>query len=225
MRNAGISIWFVLACLLAADTVKAERAGRGEPFPPGSVKFAMHRVGTFRSEACGVGDFNNDGKLDIVAGPYLYLAPDFTARKIRTLQGKVDDQGKGYNWDFMNAPLDVDGDGLLDVISCSWHGKRIEWYRNLGAADGEWPAILIEENGNYEHGDLWDIDGDGRRNEILPGITGTVWYEVGKTAEGKRGMIKHVVSEKRHDWGIGAATRAGAFSIGSFDTGASEIAR
>jgi hypothetical protein len=41
------------------------------------IKFAMHRIGTFRSEACGVGDFNNDGKLDVVAGPYVYLAPDW----------------------------------------------------------------------------------------------------------------------------------------------------
>ncbi len=32
------------------------------------VKFKLHRVGNYRSEACGVGDFNNDGKLDIVAG-------------------------------------------------------------------------------------------------------------------------------------------------------------
>jgi hypothetical protein len=168
------------------------------------VKFVMHRVGTFRSEACGVGDFNNDGKIDIVAGPFLYLAPDWKPQKIRTLKGEVDNEGNGYYWDFMNVPLDVDGDGLLDVVSCSWHEKRSEWYRNPGTASGEWSCHLVEENGNFEHGDLWDIDGDGKRNEILPGVTATVWYELGKLPDGKRGVVKHVVSEKTLDWGVGA---------------------
>jgi len=30
------------------------------------VRFVAHCVGHFRSEACCVGDFNNDGDLDIV---------------------------------------------------------------------------------------------------------------------------------------------------------------
>ena len=30
------------------------------------VRFVTHGVGQFRSEACCVGDFNNDGDLDIV---------------------------------------------------------------------------------------------------------------------------------------------------------------
>ncbi len=34
----------------------------------GPVRFVMHRIGNFRSEACGVADFNGDGKLDVVAG-------------------------------------------------------------------------------------------------------------------------------------------------------------
>lgn len=167
------------------------------------VSFVAHRVGIFRSEACGVSDFNNDGKLDIVAGPFLYLAPDWAPVKIRELEGEVDEEGKGYYWDFMNAPWDVDGDGWNDVVSCSWHGQRSNWFRNPGPAGGLWAETLIERNGFFEHGDLWDIDGDGQRNEILPAVTGTQWYELGRDASGRRTIVRHKVSDKTLEWGCG----------------------
>jgi len=164
------------------------------------VGFTVHRIGRVRSEACAVGDFDRDGKLDIVAGAFLYLAPDWTPTRIRTLKGKVDAQGRGYAWDFMNLPLDVDGDGLLDLVTCSWHEKCVAWHRNTGKAGGPWPRTLVETNGHYEHGELWDIDGDGTAREVLPAVTGTWWYEL----DGKGGFLKHMVSPKRFDWGVGA---------------------
>jgi hypothetical protein len=167
------------------------------------VTFRMHRVGTYRGEACGVGDFNNDGKLDIVALPYLYLAPELKPLKICEVQGEVDENGKGYRDDFMNAPLDVNGDGWLDVVTCSWFGKKAEWLRNPGRTGGPWVRTLIEENGNYECGELWDIDGDGKQLEILPAVTSTIWYETGVLSDRKRGMVKHVISEKTMTWGVG----------------------
>ena len=216
MRISTISGFLVLVTVLTASSSAADKPSRPASVTSGPVKFVPHRVDTFRSEACGVGDFNNDRKLDIVAGPYLYPAPDWKSQQIRTLEGKVDDQGKGYYWDFANLPLDVDGDGLLDVVSCSWHGKRADWFRNTGLpiggtwecptewAGGAWPRNLIEIDGNYECADLWDIDGDGKAAEILPVVTGTIWYERGKRPDGKPGIVKHVISEKRFDWGVGA---------------------
>ncbi len=194
----------VIVSPFTTDAFAFEPPKVAEASATGAIKFEMHRVGRVRSEACGVGDFNNDGKLDIVAGPLLYLAPDWTVKVIRELGGEVDEQGKGYHWDFMNAPLDVDGDGLLDVISCSWHSKDSQWYRNMGSQDVLWPCTTIEKNGHFEHGDLWDIDGDGKKNEIVPSVTGTVWYELGLLANGKRGVIKHTISETKYDWGCGA---------------------
>ncbi len=162
------------------------------------VKFKMHRVGTFRGEACGVGDFNNDGKPDIVALPYVYLAPDFKPVKICDVAGEVGEDGKGYHDDFMNIPLDVDGDGWLDVVTCMWFEKKCEWLRNPGPAGGPWIRKPFIENGNYEAGDLHDVDGDGKALEIVPAVTNTVWYEVQKGVP-----VKHIVSDKAMTWGVG----------------------
>jgi len=199
MRNHLLLTICFFAFLIVAVLHAAEDSTKST-----KVKFVTHRVGTFRSEACGVGDFNNDGNLDIVAGIYLYLGPKWKAVKIRNIKGEIDDQGKGYNWDFMNEPLDVDGDGLLDVVSCSWHGKRCEWYKNPGKKSGLWECYLVEENGNFEHGELWDIDNDNLRNEIIPSVLGTIWYELDRDSDGKQKLIKHVVSDKTFDWGVGA---------------------
>ena len=176
----------------------ALRAPAGE-----GPQFRLHRVGQFRSEACGVGDFTADGRLDIVAGPYVYVAPDWKPWKIRELKGEVDEQGMGYYWDFANLPLDVDRDGLLDVVSVDWFQKCIDWYRNVGPEGGPWPRKLIEENGNYECADLVDIDGDGEENEVLAHVQQTVWYERAGAATDSPGMVRHIVSPKLLDFGGG----------------------
>ena len=172
---------------LAAATAMAE--------PP---KFKTHRVGTFRSESCGVGDFNQDGKLDIVAGPNVYLAPGWKAWPIRELRGKVDEQGKGYHGDFANLPLDVDGDGKLDLVTCDWFEKCIDWYRNVGPDGGPWPRTVSDVNGNFESADLIDLTGDGKIDGVLAHVQPTVWYE-----HSKGGFIKHTISEKPMAFGGG----------------------
>jgi len=190
---------------LAAATLSAWLgfAALGADATTGDIRFVMHRVGTFRSEACCVGDFNNDGKMDIAAGPFLYLGPEFKPVKIRELRGSVDEHGKGYYGDFANIAIDVDGDGLLDIFSCDWFEKNAVWFRNPGKAGGLWAETVIEVNGNFETADIWDIEGNGKKTAILPAVQRTVWYEVGKGPDGKQTMLVHPVSEKQITFGGG----------------------
>ena len=198
---------FVLLMALVVLPDHPANAGTKKP-----IKFIMHRVGQFRSEACGVADFNNDGRLDIVAGPYWYEAPSWRPHEFRSLEGKadakgktyrVDEKGVGYWDDFMNVPLDVDGDGFTDVVTCCWFSKEIDWYRNTGVAAGQWPITVADEDGNCECGELWDIDGDGKKLEILPDTKDTKWYEIGIGADGKRDLTRHDISPTARPFGGG----------------------
>ena len=199
-----VRLVLVLVVLVASGGawrgLESQELGEADGSP---VPFVTHRVGTFRSEACGVADFDGDGRLDIVSGPNLYLAPEWRQVEIREVSGSVDDEGKGYVDDFMALPLDVDGDGKVDVVSCGWFSQQVAWYRNTLGAPGRWPEQVVDRGANFESGDLLDIDGDGAPNEIIAHTQQTVWLEIGDAAPGGRGLVKRVISEKAMNFGCG----------------------
>jgi hypothetical protein len=198
-RRAGLP----LAAVMVLSAAAAWAAGGDAAPEPSPVKFAVHRIGNFRSEACAVADFNGDGKLDIVAGNYLYLAPEFKPLKIRSLKGKVDEHGKGYYNDFMNEAMDVEGTGRPGVVSVDWFSKSVYWYRNTLGQSGDWPETTVDTIDNFESGELVDLDGPGKPPVLLLHTRQTIWMEPGTTANGQRGLIKHVVSTKNMDFGGG----------------------
>lgn len=199
MKTLIILLSVILSLVTLGDFVAADSP----------VEFVAHRIGDYRSEAIGVGDFNGDGKCDVVAGPFLYLAPDWKKVKIRDVAGEVDEKGRGYMHDFSNIPVDVDQDGRLDVVVAMWHEKHAVWYRNTGCDGQLWPETLILEGDNYESAAPADIDGDGKIDEVVPHTRKTYWFEPGKDATGKTVMIAHQVSDKPMNWGAGEGDLTG----------------
>ncbi len=150
------------------------------------------------SETCAIGDFNGDGRPDIFSGEAWYENPSWKRHEVRHLR-----EYGTYLESLSDLPLDVDGDGNLDIVSSGWHSGRIWWSRNPGKAGGMWEDRPVDQGFPVEFSFLVDLDNDGKAREVLPQFGNTkaptAWYEaVGGT------LKKHVVSAQSYGHGIGA---------------------
>jgi len=89
-------------------------------------------------------------------GGYWYEAPDWKKHKICDI-GQV---GEYYN-DFADLPMDVNGDGYMDIITGCYSEGILRWRENPGGKPIEWETHDIDKCGNIETIRLFDIDGDG----------------------------------------------------------------
>lgn len=150
--------------------------------PAADLSFEKQRIGTGTYEAGAIFDVNNDGKPDLVSGEYWHPGPDFTrAVKIADIHTEAE-----YYDDFSNYPLDVNGDGYLDVVSGGWFNQKLVWRENPKGAETPWPTHDIATTGNVERACFWDIDGDGNV-EVVPNLpnNGVSIFSLKRDAAGK----------------------------------------
>jgi FG-GAP-like repeat len=163
---------------------------------PADIPFRTQMLDGGASETAAVADINRDGRLDIVSGETWYEAPTWAKHAFREL-------GFSGNYidNFSDLPVDVDGDGYVDIASVTWFAKKISWFRNPGKGQGSWVEAPINSGFNIEFAILADLDNDGKAQEILAQENGTgqSWYEVKDKT-----WVKHVVSDRSFGHGIGA---------------------
>jgi len=119
---------------------------------------------TFFAEGSYYGDFNKDGKLDIVAGPYWYEGPDFTKKHEIYPPKPVDPNG--YSECFGMFVADLNSDGWDDVFVCPHPGAQGYWFENPQGKEGHWQRHAgPDEVGNESQ--FWtDILGDGKAGPV-----------------------------------------------------------
>lgn len=119
----------------------------------------------FFAEGANYGDFNKDGKGDVVVGPYWYEGPDFKA-KHEIYQPSTPFNKESYSHNFFTFVYDFNGDGCPDVLVYGMPSEPAIWYENPKGKDGAWPKHKIFDCVDNESPDFGDINGDGKP-EIL----------------------------------------------------------
>lgn len=165
---------------------------------PDEIPFEKHILDLGSAEAAAVADINGDEKLDIVSGEYWYEASKWTKQHFRHIL-----YANNYVEDLSTLPIDVDGDGRVDLVTSGFGSKKLAWYRNPGKADVMWEEHPIGTTYPIEFTFLVDLDNDGKANEVLPqfgdGKAQLVWYE----RDGKGGFLQYEVSPHPYGHGIG----------------------
>jgi hypothetical protein len=152
-------------------------------------------------EAACFADMNNDGQLDIFCGSFWYEGPDWTPHVVR----EQEEINEYYN-DFANLPMDVNGDGWMDIVNAAWFNKTLFWIKNPGDSDQPFSVINIDQPGNMETAIAADMNNDGQL-DVLPNISqNPAWYSFSVDADAADGAewIKHDLPPQAGGHGNGA---------------------
>ena len=138
--------------------------------------------------ACAVMDVNHDGVMDVVSGGWWYEGPGFKRhflRDVQMIRGRYDD--------YSNLPMDVNGDGWLDLVSANYRSESIYWVEHPGANLKPWNVHVIAKPGPMETGRLVDVNADGQIDLLPNPVKFAAWWEVIPPAgpESKPQWIRH----------------------------------
>lgn len=176
----------------------------GKIFPAEQVSshFRMQRLNEFYySWSAAAADFNRDGVLDIVTGPYYYLGPDYTVAKEIYL-AQTTNPSTQYPEDSMdNFAYDFTGDGWPDVLNIGAIGQPAHLYVNPKGESRRWDKYDVVPHVQKEVALVADVDGD-RKPELVYGGEGYLRYANPDPANPTKQWIVHTISSKG-PWGAG----------------------
>jgi hypothetical protein len=144
------------------DTVYADMSLKRCDDEKVGTDFKKQRLNDFfHSWGIAAADFNHDGVLDVVAGPFIYFGPDYrTSRKIYYAVGANPITEFSAN---MEYAADFTGDGWPDVIVVSFGGSSgIDLYVNPKGEKRRWEKFSVGSGVQSEIAVVRDIDGDGK---------------------------------------------------------------
>lgn len=201
--HAGKPMWAEFKNIRIKHLSSAEEAAVGTR---GTAYKKLRLSDKFHAEGAYYADFNRDGKMDVVAGPYWYAGPDFKQRyEIRTPQ---EFDPKQYSDNFLTYTGDFNEDGWPDILYVPWPGKDASWFENPAGKDRHWKAHFALKNVGNESPVWGDVNAD-RRPELIYNIDGFLGFGTWDPAKAEEPWVFHPISPKgpyqqyTHGVGIG----------------------
>ena len=144
-----------------------------------SNRFTSQQISTmYYGWSAAAADINRDGAPDIVSGPFYYLGPTYTERRLYRV-GRVHNPATEYAPDMVNFAYDFTGDGWPDILASDWDRSKgtrpIDLYVNPGGAARRWDHTTILATPNTESVLMRDVDGDSVPEMVFGTATGYGW--------------------------------------------------
>jgi hypothetical protein len=161
-------------------------------------------------DGIGAGDFNRDGKPDVVAGPYWYEGPDFNVKHefypAQEFPTKPSPSDSMFSYVY-----DYNGDQWPDILVLGRvHLHPAYWYENPRGASGPWPKHFAFERIQGESPPFVDVDGDGKPELVAH------W-------EGRWGLIRPIWADPKQPWRFQPVTAAGEWNQFHHGTGIGDV--
>ncbi len=189
-----------------ATEFRLQHPGNGPGGEP-RIAFLSHRLGNDHAEGISLLDMNGDGFADLLSGAYWYENPGANGGEWKRHQFRTVGIHNEFVSDCGEWIVDVDHDGLPDLVTTGWIANGLWWYRNPGpkatAAGTMWKAEKITDSFDTEGGAFADINGDGKPDVALAHYnrSGVLWVDFSKD----KPRVHHLGGRAEDGHGIGIA--------------------
>jgi hypothetical protein len=184
------------------------------PKEASSPRFKVQRINDmYYSWSAAAADFNRDGVMDVVAGPYIYWGPDYT-RSSEIYLANVFNPAKEFATVNCQYTFDFNGDGWPDVLTGP---PNATLYINPKGEEHRWSKYQVIPTAIQSEITLFkDIDGDGKP-ELIYDMNGALYYAKFDTADPTKPWTQHQVSDSGygivHGIGVGDINGDGRMDI------------